>query len=97
LCCRYTPLQVAAGVGVAATVLAGGVAASKSSAVSDALSEQADLAWERLESVVPPLQVRTAAWIVVWWVRLGVASTEQCAKREKNTRAAAVGGANAAG
>lgn len=54
---RYTPAQVAAGVGVAATVLAGGVAASKSSAVSDALSEQADLAWERLESVVPPLQV----------------------------------------
>jgi hypothetical protein len=55
--CRYTPMQVAAGVGVAATVLAGGVAAAKSPAVSDALSEQADWAWERLESVVPPLQV----------------------------------------
>lgn len=56
--CRYTPLQVAAGVGVAATVLAGGVAAAKSPAVSEAVSEQADAVWERLESAVPPLQVR---------------------------------------
>ena len=45
-------------MGVAATVLAGGVAAAKSPAVSEALSEQADLAWERLEAAVPPLQVR---------------------------------------
>lgn len=42
---------------MAATVLAGGVAAANSPSVSDALSEQSDWAWERLESVVPPLQV----------------------------------------
>lgn len=60
--CRYTPLQVAAGVGVAATVLAGGVAAAKSPAVSEAVSEQADAVWERLESVVPPLQVWGLSW-----------------------------------
>jgi len=62
LMCRYTPLQVAAGVGVAATVLAGGVAAAKSPAMSEALAEQADLTWERLESIVPPLQVGLLAW-----------------------------------
>jgi hypothetical protein len=54
---KYSPLQVAAGVGVATTLLVGGVAAARSPAVSEAVSEQADWVWEHVESAVPPLQV----------------------------------------
>jgi hypothetical protein len=53
---RYTPLQVAAGVGVASTILAGGVAAARDPDVADALAAPADRVWEQLESALPPLR-----------------------------------------
>jgi hypothetical protein len=47
---------VAAGVGVASTVLAGGVAAARDPDVADALSAPAERVWEQLEGAVPALR-----------------------------------------
>lgn len=52
---RYTPLQVAAGLGVAATVAAGGVAAVKNPDVADALSGPAERVWDQITDMIPPL------------------------------------------
>eukprot|EP00878_Enallax_costatus_P013382 GHUV01013993.1.p1 GENE.GHUV01013993.1~~GHUV01013993.1.p1 ORF type:complete len:362 (+),score=100.78 GHUV01013993.1:430-1515(+) len=52
---KYTPLQVAAGVGVAATVAAGGVAAAKNPEVADALTGPAEQVWDQITDVIPPL------------------------------------------
>lgn len=54
--CRYTPVQVAAGVGVAATLAAGGVAAASDPDIAEALSAPVEHVWEQLEGVFPPLQ-----------------------------------------
>lgn len=53
---RYTPLQAAAGVGVAATVLAGGLAAARDPDLADSLAAPAERVWEQVEAVVPPLR-----------------------------------------
>lgn len=53
---RYTPVQVAAGVGVAATVFAGGVAAVREPEIVEAIAVPAERAWEQLQQVFPPLQ-----------------------------------------
>uniref|UniRef100_A0A383W9H0 Uncharacterized protein n=1 Tax=Tetradesmus obliquus TaxID=3088 RepID=A0A383W9H0_TETOB len=53
---KYTPLQVAAGVGVASTILAGGVAAARDPDVADALAAPAEHVWEQLEGALPPLR-----------------------------------------
>lgn len=52
---RYTPLQVAAGVGVVATVAAGGVAAAKNPEVAAAISDPAERVWDQITDVIPPL------------------------------------------
>lgn len=43
-------------MGVAATALAGGVAAVRDPDVADALAAPAERVWEQLESALPPLQ-----------------------------------------
>lgn len=48
-------MQVAAGVGVAATLAAGGVAAAKNPEVADALRGPADQVWDQITDVIPPL------------------------------------------
>eukprot|EP00879_Flechtneria_rotunda_P019553 GHRR01020540.1.p1 GENE.GHRR01020540.1~~GHRR01020540.1.p1 ORF type:complete len:440 (+),score=147.39 GHRR01020540.1:1011-2330(+) len=53
---RYTPLQVAAGVGVATTIAAGGVAAAREPAIADALFAPAERVWEQLENALPPFR-----------------------------------------
>jgi hypothetical protein len=43
-------------VGVAATVVAGGVAAARDPDVADAIAAPVDRVWEQLEASIPPLQ-----------------------------------------
>ena len=54
--CRYTPAQITVAVGLGATAIAGGVAASKDPAVAEALTGPLQRVYEHAEDSIPLLE-----------------------------------------